>query len=275
MRPFVKWAGGKAQLLNDIKSLMPKEFNNYYEPFVGGGALFFDVAPKIAVINDSNEELIFAYECFASNEEFSKMIERLNFYTKGHSELMYYAVREMDRKEKFLTLPNYERAARLIYLNKSCFNGLYRVNGDGFFNVPFGKKEKINCYNKENFDQIHSYFSESNIKILNCDFEDAVKNAKKGDFVYFDPPYDTWDDKDTFTSYAKNPFGKKEQVRLADCFKRLSEKGVYVMLSNHNTHFIQDLYNGFNLHIVEARRNINSNGKGRGKVEEVIITNYE
>ena len=275
MRPFVKWAGGKAQLLNDIKSLMPKEFNNYYEPFVGGGALFFDVAPKIAVINDSNEELIFAYECFASNEEFSKMIERLNFYTKGHSELMYYAVREMDRKEKFLTLPNYERAARLIYLNKSCFNGLYRVNGDGFFNVPFGKKEKINCYNKENFDQIHSYFSESNIKILNCDFEDAVKNAKKGDFVYFDPPYDTWDNKDTFTSYAKNPFGKKEQVRLADCFKRLSEKGVYVMLSNHNTHFIQDLYNGFNLHIVEARRNINSNGKGRGKVEEVIITNYE
>ena len=138
-----------------------------------------------------------------------------------------------------------------------------------------GKKKKINCYNKENFDQIHSYFSESNIKILNCDFEDAVKNAKKGDFVYFDPPYDTWDDKDTFTSYAKNPFGKKEQVRLADCFKRLSEKGVYVMLSNHNTHFIQDLYNGFNLHIVEARRNINSNGKGRGKVEEVIITNYE
>lgn len=275
MRPFVKWAGGKTQLLNDIKSLMPKEFNNYYEPFVGGGALFFDVAPKTAVINDSNEELIFAYECFASNEEFSKMIERLNFYTKAHSELMYYAVREMDRKEKFLTLPNYERAARLIYLNKSCFNGLYRVNGDGFFNVPFGKKEKINCYNKENFDQIHSYFSESNIKILNCDFEDAVKNAKKGDFVYFDPPYDTRDDKDTFTSYAKNPFGKKEQVRLADCFKRLSEKGVYVMLSNHNTHFIQDLYNGFNLHIVEARRNINSNGKGRGKVEEVIITNYE
>ena len=142
MRPFVKWAGGKAQLLNDIKSLMPKEFNNYYEPFVGGGALFFDVAPKIAVINDSNEELIFAYECFASNEEYSKMIERLNYYTKAHSELMYYAVREMDRKEKFLTLPNYERAARLIYLNKSCFNGLYRVNGDGFFNVPFGKKEK-------------------------------------------------------------------------------------------------------------------------------------
>lgn len=275
MHPFVKWAGGKTQLLNDIKSLMPKEFNNYYEPFVGGGALFFDVAPKTAVINDSNEELIFAYECFASNEEYSKMIERLNYYTKAHSELMYYAVREMDRKEKFLTLPNYERAARLIYLNKSCFNGLYRVNGDGFFNVPFGKKEKINCYNKENFDQIHSYFSESNIKILNCDFEDAVKNAKKGDFVYFDPPYDTWDNKDTFTSYAKNPFGKKEQVRLADCFKRLSEKGVYVMLSNHNTHFIQDLYNGFNLHIVEARRNINSNGKGRGKVEEVIITNYE
>lgn len=275
MHPFVKWAGGKTQLLENIKTLLPKEFNHYFEPFVGGGALFFDIAPKSATINDSNEELMIGYKCFNSNRNYKKIIERLNFYSKTHSELMYYAVREMDRKEQFLTLPNYERAARLIYLNKSCFNGLYRVNSEGFFNVPFGKKEKVNCYDRENFDEIRNYFSTSNIRVLNCDFEVAVKNAKKGDFVYFDPPYDTWDNKDSFTSYAKSPFGKAEQVRLADCFKKLSEKGVYVMLSNHNTEFIQNLYKDFNLHVVEARRNINSNGKGRGTVEEVIITNYE
>ncbi len=275
MHPFVKWAGGKTQLLNTIKTLMPKEFNTFYEPFVGGGALFFDVAPKSAVINDFNEELIITYECFNNYENFERLIERLNFYTKVHSELMFYAVREMDKKDEFLLLPNYERAARLIYLNKTCFNGLYRVNSDGFFNVPFGKKEKVNCFDEDNFNSIHKYFLNSKIKILNCDFEEAVKDAKKGDFVYFDPPYDTLDDRETFTAYGKIPFGKKEQVRLADCFKKLADKGVYVMLSNHNTDFIKKLYQGYNLHVVKARRNINSNGKGRGSVEEVIITNYE
>ena len=171
-----------------------------------------------------------------------------------------------------MKIPDYKRAARTIYLNKACFNGLYRVNSKNEFNVPFGKKEKVNTYDGQNLGIIHSFLNFNDIKIMNVDFEEAVKDAKKGDFIYFDPPYDS--DTHTFNSYTEEGFGKKDHIRLANTFKELDKKGCYVMLSNHNTELVNELYKDFNIHIIEAKRNINANGKKRGKVEEVIITNY-
>lgn len=274
MHPFAKWAGGKTQLLDKIKELMPKTYNNYFEPFVGGGALFFDIAPKNAYINDSNKELICVYNCFKDEQEYFNLLDELKKHEKNHSEEYYLQIREMDRSPEFEKLPNYIRAARMLYLNKACYNGLYRVNSKGYFNVPSGKKDKVNTFERNNMFAIKDFFESNNIHVLNTDFAKAVEKAKEGDFVYFDPPYDTLDDKNSFTSYSKDEFGKEEQVRLAEVFKDLSSKGVKVMLSNHNTKFINELYKDFNIHVVEARRNINSKGTGRGKVEEVIITNY-
>ena len=275
VHPFVKWAGGKTQLLEVIESHLPETFNRYFEPFVGGGALLFKLQPKAFSINDSNEELICVYKCLENNELFELLKKELLKHEENHSEKYYYQVREMDKLEGFNKLPIYVRAARMIYLNKACFNGLYRVNSKGYFNVPSGKKKVVNCFDKKTFDNLNLFFKNRKPVITNIDFEDAVKNAKTGDFVYFDPPYDTWEDKNSFTSYDKNAFGKEEQIRLAKVFKELSDKGVYVMLSNHNTKFINELYKGFHITIVPAKRMINAKADGRGEVEEVIVTNYE
>ena len=273
-KPFVKWAGGKRQIIDKLKEYAPIEFNTYYEPFVGGGALLFELSPKTAVINDYNKELINVYECVKDENKFQKMCSELNSYETKHSEEFYYDIRNKDRdKNKFNKTADYKRAARTIYLNKACFNGLYRVNSKNEFNVPFGRKLKVNTYDGQNLGIIHSYFNFNDVKMLSVDYEEAVKDAKKGDFVYFDPPYDS--DTDTFTSYTEDGFGKEEQKRLAKVFKELSDRGCYVMLSNHNTKLINELYKDFNIHVIEAKRNINANGKKRGKVEEVIITNFE
>ena len=275
MRPFVKWAGGKTQLLEVIKSHLPKTFGDYYEPFVGGGAVLFKVAPSSFHINDSNPELICVYQCLCDDELFERLLQELDKHQMQHSEDHYYEVRNMDHNPGFLELPIYVRAGRMIYLNKACFNGLYRVNSKGFFNVPSGKKKSVTCYDLKNLAAIHDYFVKTKPVITLGDFEAAVEKAKAGDFVYFDPPYDTWEEKDSFTSYSKDVFGKEAQRRLADTFKRLADKGVFVMLSNHNTKFISELYAGFCIHIVPAKRMINSKADGRGAVEEVLITNYE
>ena len=275
VHPFVKWAGGKTQLLEVIESHLPETFNRYFEPFVGGGALLFKLQPKALSINDSNEELICVYKCLENNELFELLKKELLKHEENHSEEYYYQVREMDKLEEFSNLPIYIRAGRMIYLNKACFNGLYRVNSKGYFNVPSGKKKVVNCFDKKTFDNLNLFFKNRKPVITSIDFEEAVKNAKAGDFVYFDPPYDTWEEKNSFTSYDKNAFGKEEQVRLANVFKELSDKGVYVMLSNHNTKFINELYKGFHITVVPAKRMINSKADGRGEVEEVIITNYE
>ena len=273
-KPFVKWAGGKRQIIDKLKMYVPSEFNTYYEPFIGGGALLFELSPKSAVINDYNEELMNVFSCIKDETKFNKMCSELNRHEASHSEEYYYSIRNIDRdKSKFKRLADYKRAARTIYLNKACFNGLYRVNSKNEFNVPFNGKLKINTYDGQNLGIIHSYFNFNEIKILNVDFEEAIKDAKKGDFIYFDPPYDS--EKQIFNSYTENGFDKNEQIRLAKVYKELSDKGCYVMLSNHNTSLIQELYKDFNIHVIEAKRNINSNGKKRGKVEEVIITNYE
>lgn len=273
-KPFVKWAGGKRQILDKLIKYVPEDFNTYYEPFVGGGALFFELSPKNAVINDSNEELINVFRCIKDEEKLTKMCNELNHHEANHSEEYYYKIRNIDRdKNKFNRLSDYKRASRTIYLNKACFNGLYRVNSKGEFNVPFGKKLKVNTYEGQNIGIIHAYLNFNNIKILSIDFEEAVKDAKEGDFIYFDPPYDS--DTSTFNSYTEDGFSKDEQIRLSNVFKNLSDRGCYVMLSNHNTILINELYKDFYIHKITAKRNINSNGKKRGKVEEVIITNYE
>ncbi len=273
-KPFVKWAGGKRQILGELKKYMPLQYNTYYEPFVGGGALLFDLSPKNAVINDYNSELMNVYNVLKDENKYNKMCKLLNSYEANNSEEFYYEIRNKDRNKKtFDRLSDYNRAARTIYLNKACFNGLYRVNSKNEFNVPYNKKTNVNTYDGENLLTIHMYLNMNNVQILCTDFEKAVEQAQKGDFVYFDPPYDS--DKQIFNSYTENGFGKEEQLRLSEVFKKLDKKGVYVMLSNHNTKYINDLYCDYNIHVIEAKRNINSNGKKRGKVEEVIITNYE
>ena len=271
-KPFVKWAGGKRQINDKLKKYIPEDFNTYYEPFVGGGALLFELSPKKAVINDCNSELMNVYTVLCDEDKFKKMCKVLNTYEMRHSEEFFYELRSKDKNKSFLKLSDYTRAARTIYLNKACFNGLYRVNSKSEFNVPFGKKVKVNTYEGSNLITVSNYLTMNDIKILSCDFEDAVKDAKKGDFVYFDPPYDS--DTSTFNSYTEDGFNKESQRRLARVFKELDERGVFVMLSNHNTILINELYKDYNINIIEAKRNINANGKKRGKVEEVIITNY-
>ena len=272
-KPFVKWAGGKRQIMSEIKKYVPENYDTFYEPFLGGGAVFFELAPKKAVINDYNSELMNVFECIKDEVKFDKMCTELNHHEANHSEEYYYQVRNIDRDpKKYNKLADYKRAARTIYLNKACFNGLYRVNSKNEFNVPFGKKEKVNTYEGQNLGVVHCILNFNDIKLLSTDFEEAVKDAKKGDFVYLDPPYDS--DTSTFNDYTENGFNKDEQRRLALLFKELSDRGCYVMLSNHNTILVNELYKDYNIHVISAKRNINSNGKKRGKVEEVIITNY-
>ena len=273
-KPFVKWAGGKRSIIDKLTSLAPNEYKTYYEPFVGGGAMLFELQPKKAVINDYNTELMNVYECIKDENKFANMCNELNKHETNHSEEYYYQIRDLDRdKKKFEKLVDYKRAARTIYLNKACFNGLYRVNSKNEFNVPSGKKNKVNTYDGPNLGIIHCLLNFYDIKLLSIDFEESVKDAKKGDFIYFDPPYDS--DTSTFNSYTENGFGKEEQKRLADVFRDLDKRGCYVMLSNYNTKLVKELYKDYNFNYVSAQRNIGASSKNRGKVEEVIITNYK
>lgn len=274
LQPFVKWAGGKRQIIDKLIELMPKDYNTYFEPFVGGGAFLLELEPKRAVINDSNKDLISVYKCLRNKKQFEKMIELCRKHETNHSEEYYYQIRDLDRNlKKYTRQPMYFKAARCLYLNKACFNGLYRVSSKGFFNVPSSKREKVRCFNEDNISLLYDYFSDKRPIIHNKDFEKVVKTARKGDFVYFDPPYDIIGEQ-SFTSYTKANFDKNDQIRLRDIIVELTKKGVFVMASNANTPFIQDLYKDFNINIVEARRMINSKAEGRGKVEEVVILNY-
>ncbi len=275
LHPVVKWAGGKTQLLSIISQYLPESFNHYYEPFVGGGALLFKLQPKEFTINDINGELTSVYKCLCDNSLFEELKAKLEEHETNHSEDYFYKIREMDRLPNYQDLPITTRAARMIYLNKAGFNGLYRVNGKGYFNVPSGKKTSVTCFDRDNFENIHKFLNEKESSILNGDFASCVASAKEGDFVYFDPPYDTREDKDSFTAYDKDSFGKDAQIKLANLYKLLSDRGVKVMLSNHNTAFINELYKDFKIHVVPAKRMINSKASGRGNVEEVLITNYE
>lgn len=274
IHPFVKWAGGKTQLLPEIFKLVPKDFKNYYEPFVGGGSVVLALHPNNVTINDLNGELINVYQCFRNSNSFNQLKTLLKEMEKKHSKDYYLEVRSWDQQTNFLAIDPVKRAARFIYLNKSCFNGLYRVNKKGYFNVAWGKKETVNLYDEENFQLLYEYFSQVNVHIINSDYKNVALMANKNDFIYLDPPYAAEEDTTSFTSYTKEGFNNSKQEELRNVVNELTKRGVYVMLSNRNTSYIRQLYSQYNINIVKATRRINSKGSGRGEVEEVLITNY-
>lgn len=272
MRPFVKWAGGKSQLLSYINEMKPSSFEKYFEPFIGGGAVLLDLRPNNAHINDINPELFNVY--ISIRDDVDAVIFELEKIDSEHEasadcKAFYYSVREQFNLSLNSNTP--EQAARLIYINKHCFNGLYRVNSRGLFNVPFNNKKRGESFDSKNLRDISDYLQSVNIT---CgDFEDSLSEIESGDFVFFDSPYVPVNPT-SFTDYTKEGFEYEDHVRLALLFKRLSDSGVFCMLTNHNTQLVHDLYRDYNIRVVQVSRNINSDAENR-KGEEVIITNYE
>ncbi|CAH2573413.1 Modification methylase LlaDCHIA [Planktothrix rubescens] len=276
VKPFLKWAGGKRQLLPEILKYLPKNIGKttYFEPFLGGGALLFELQPKQAIVNDSNRELINCYRVIKDNVE--ELIEVLKVHKARNSKEYYDNLREMDRLNSYNKLSPIEKAARIIYLNKTCYNGLFRVNSKGYFNVPFGRYKNPNILDEAVLRGVNNYFNQNIITFLNIDFAEAVKEANKGDFIYFDPPYDPVSNTASFTGYDINRFNQNEQKRLKKVVDELTEKECYVMLSNSATDFILDLYKDYQktTKIVSATRSINSNALKRGKINEILVLNY-
>lgn len=278
LKPFLNWTGGKKKLLPDLNKLKPENFNHYFEPFLGGGAFLFNLSPKNATVSDFNADLINTYCVVRDNIE--ELIELLKvhqennekdipiFESKDKSSHYYYKVRAQEPTDKI------ERAARFIYLNKMCFNALYRVNKKNKFNVPIGSSNNPTIFDEDNLREVHTYLNENNIKILHRSFENIKNEVQKGDFVYFDPPYVPINKTSNFTSYTSDGFTYENQVELRDLFKELSDIGVYCMLSNSYTDIILDLYKDFNIHTVSVQRLQSAKASSRGKVKEVIITNY-
>jgi len=275
-QPFIKWVGGKRGLLEQILPLFPKKFNNYYEPFVGGGAVFFELFSKgllknkKIILSDINSELVNSYNIVKNNP--FELIAKLEKYKEQHSKEFYYQIRELDRKEDYKNLSNLERATRFIYLNKTCFNGLYRVNKKGYFNTPIGSYKNPNIVDHNVI--LSASEALQNVIIKHQSFKEILKETKKDDFVYFDPPYYPLNETSNFTSYDSNCFLEDEQFELFEVFEKLSDKGVKVVQSNSDTKFIKDLYKDYNVKIVHANRFINSKSNGRGKITEVVIRNY-
>ena len=251
---------------------LKNEFNTYFEPFVGGGAFLFNLAPEKAVINDFNEDLVNLYRIVKSDPE--NLLKILEKHAENNSKEYYLQLRELDRSDAIDKLSNVEKAARILYMLKVDFNGLYRVNKKNQFNVPYGSYKNPNIANRENILSVSNYFNRSNIEILNGDFEQAVENAKKDDFIYFDPPYVPLNPTSDFTSYTSEGFNISDQERLRDLFFSLSANGVNVMLSNSDVDLVRNMYKNANIHSVQANRFINSKSDKRGKIGEVIITNY-
>ncbi|MFX1499786.1 MAG: DNA adenine methylase [Promethearchaeota archaeon] len=267
--PFLKWAGGKRQLLSQMYKYFPNKFNKYIEPFLGGGAVLFYLKPKFSIIIDINKELINCYKVIKNNVK--ELIELLK--THKNEKNYYYKIRALDRdKEKFNQLSNVERASRLIYLNKCCYNGLYRVNSKGQFNVPFGKYKNPNFCDEENLLSVSMILK--NVKIVHGSFEFCLEYAQKGDFVYFDPPYHPISKTSSFTSYTKDNFGKDSQQKLFEVFKKLDKQGCKLMLSNSYNEYIKTLYKDYKIITIDARRDINCNAEKRGNINVLLILNY-
>lgn len=271
VQPVLKWAGGKRQLLSEISKYIPKSIKNYYEPFIGGGAVLFHLQPKKAIINDFNNELINVYTVIRDNLE--ELLIDLQKH-KNEEEYFYYT-RALDRTPEFNTLNNIQKASRILYLNKTCFNGLFRVNSNGEFNTPFGKYKNPNITNSITLRAVSNYLNENDIKFLNGDFETALKGIRKGSFVYFDPPYHPISDSSNFTGYTLGGFNNEDQERLKKLCDTLTKKGVKFLLSNSASPFILDLYKDYKIELVTATRNINSDGAKRGEINEVLVRNYE
>ena len=258
-------------MLSEIREEIPERYSTYFEPFLGGGAVLFDLQPQKAVVNDINEELINLYRVIRDD------IDALIADLKKHKNRADYfnKIREKDRdKRKYSQLSAVEKASRILYLNKTCFNGLYRVNQSGEFNVPFGDYKNPNIVDENTLRAVSNYFNKAG-KILRCtDFEEALEGIEEGCFVYLDPPYDPVSTSASFTAYDRDGFGRREQVRLKEVCDSLDRRGVKFLLSNSATDFILHLYGNYKIKIVRARRVINSRSHKRGDVNEVLVKNY-
>ena len=274
-KPFVKWVGGKRQLLKQFRELnlyppecFNPESNTYFEPFVGGGAVFFDLLPKHAELSDTNRELVITYNVIKDNVDGLIKSLKKHIYNKEY----YLGVRAQDINE----LSDVEIASRFIFLNRTGFNGMYRVNKSGQFNVPFGRYKNPLICDENNLRKVSEALQ--GITITHRDYKDVLELAKIGDFIYFDPPYYPLNPTSSFTAYTAKGFFEKEQIELRDTFVKLHERGCFVMLSNSDTPFINELYSGLegvSVNKIIAGRAINSKGSKRGKINEVLITNYQ
>ncbi|MDD6396177.1 MAG: DNA adenine methylase [Acutalibacteraceae bacterium] len=270
--PVLKWVGGKRQLLDTLTPLLPKRITTYCEPFIGGGAMLFHLQPNVAYVNDINSDLILVYTIIKNDVE--ALIAALAEY-KNEAEF-FYSVRDWDRdKEKYASLTDVERAARIIYLNKTCFNGLYRVNNAGEFNSPFGSYKNPNIVNAPVLRAVSSYFNNADIHFTSTDYAEVLRTIPKSTFVYLDPPYDPVSVTSNFTGYSKGGFTRADQIRLRECCDELTKRGIKFMLSNSSTEFIYDQYAAYNITVVQAKRAINSVASRRGDVDEVVVRNYE
>jgi DNA adenine methylase len=269
--PFLKWAGGKRQLLPAIANHIPNGYITYYEPFVGGGAVLFYLQPSLAVINDYNSELINVYKVIKNHPD--ELIEDLKKH-RNESEY-FYRIRALDRSNQFEKLTEVEKASRVIFLNKTCYNGLFRVNNSGEFNAPFGRYKNPNIVNEHIIRGVSSFLKGNDIQILNKDYTSALEGVTKNDFVYFDPPYHPLSESSSFTGYLQGGFNKAEQERLKETCDELNKKGIRFLLSNSATDFIKKLYSKYTIIYVKANRYVNSVAKKRGAIDEVLVKNYD
>lgn len=272
VKPFIKWAGGKRQLIGEISERLPQSYGRYFEPFLGGGAVLFSLVPESATVNDINPALINTYQQI--RDDVSTVMNLLGEYDSGlansdDAKAYYYEMRDRYNGKLRAGLPDAESAALLIFLNKHCFNGLYRVNKAGLFNVPYNNSVAAS-FDEKNLLAVSSYLQ--SVKILNGDFEQACADCEEGDFVFFDSPYAPINPT-SFESYTKEGFEKEDHERLSRLFKELDNRGCRCMLTNHNTKLIRELYQGYSIDEVQVRRSINRDGNGR-RGTELIIRNY-
>lgn len=271
LTPVLKWVGGKRQLLDTLLPLLPQQITRYCEPFVGGGALLFCLQPKCAHINDINADLIRVYSVIKNDVE--ALISALQEF-KNEAEF-FYSVRNWDRdRDKYSTLSDITKAARILYLNKTCYNGLYRVNSSGEFNVPFGNYHKPNIVNAPTLRAVSTYLNTAAITLSSVDYAQVLDALPEDTFVYLDPPYDPVSDSSSFTAYAKGGFSRAEQERLRRACDSMTERGIKFMLSNSATDFIREQYAAYQIITVRAKRAINSDSTKRGEVHEVVVRNY-
>lgn len=268
--PFLKWVGGKRQLMPSIVEHLPKNIHlyNYVEPFIGGGAVLFHLQPKNAIINDFNKELINVYEVIKNN--LSELIIDLKKHDNNAD--YFYQIRSLDRTEEFKNLAPVERASRVIFLNKTCFNGLYRVNNAGEFNAPFGRYKNPNIVNELTLKAVNKYFNSNNVVFKSGDYQDVLSEISENSFVYLDPPYHPISESSNFTGYVQGGWDIFDQTRLRDACDQLDSKGIKFLLSNSSSPIIKDLYEKYKITTVKANRAINSNGSDRGEVEYKIAS---
>ena len=267
-KPFLKWAGGKRQLVKELKARLPKKYKRYFEPFLGAGALYFNLAPENAVVSDINEELINVYQVV--RDQLDALIEQLLLHE--NSEEYFYQIRSWDREADYLQRSPAERAARFIFLNRTCFNGLYRVNSKGHFNVPFGKYANPRILDEDNLRACRDLLRTAEIR--RGTFEEIEAEIEPGDFVYLDPPYVPLNQTSSFTSYYRESFGVPEQLKLREFCERISERGAKFLLSNSDTDLVRREYSEYTIESVLAARAVNSDASKRGRISELMVRNF-